>query len=421
MILIPYRERFIYLLVGYWIHRLGTGGGFSTNLLGGSRLLLVKRTDGEGSKSLHKASSVVGARSLSKGKHGLCELSVVLGVGVAQGRLNVNKLLDVVKVSVHLNNLAVRAEVVIRVGSKLDSRGRGGKLSGGRGPLDLGALVEEVGGDEVLDTLLLDASDTKSLLVFLVKVGGENLNDHIGELLLGVNVGIEVGLTGLNGSHDGFERVSTLFHVTLDLPVKLDIRGDVEVKGEVKEVTDAVVVHGVKTLEDDDRSGLDLFGGVKSSVDVVVDGLLNSLSLLEGLDLLVHEVEVVLEGVKGSALGYLTSLTVVKMVVIEADDGGEVGNKGVGLPASVVESATKRSNYVSSEDVGKTTHEGGLSATRVSGNTDDNGGLSRSESHLKAARGRSRRPKVGRNKGRRGEGGGLGEEEGGNKELHGWS
>ena len=161
------------------------------------------------------------------------------------------------------------------------------------------------------NTFLLDASDTKSLLVFRVKLGGKNFDDHIGKLLLGINVGIEIRLSGFNGSHDGFKGMATLFHVTLDLPVELDFIRDVKVESKVKEITDTIVVHGVKTLKDDDRSRFNIFGCVKSSIDVVVNWLLDSLSILESLDLFIHEVEVVLSGVKSSQSCLLTSIAVV--------------------------------------------------------------------------------------------------------------
>ena len=349
---------------------------------------------------MHKSSSVVASRSIGKSKHGLGQFSVELGVGVAQSGFNVDEFLDVVEGSVHLNNRDITSVVVFLGVLELHARLRAGELGGSRGPLDGGALVEEVARVEVGNTVLLDATDTKGLLVFLVELGREDLNDKVSILLLGVNVGIKVGLTGLDGSQDGLEGVSTLLHVTLDLPVKLDLRGDIKVESEVEEVTDTLVVHGVETLEDDDGGRLNGLGGVKGSVDVVVDWLLNGLALLQSLNLLVHKVEVVLDRVKSSESRDLTSLTVVKMVIIEADDGGEVRNKGVSLPSSVSESSSERSNNITSKDGSQTAHEGGLSATRVSGNTDDNGGLSLLKSIELGALDRR-----GRTEGNRGEGG----------------
>jgi hypothetical protein len=396
---------------------LSGGSGLLGNPLRRSGFLLVDVTDGECSKSLHKTGSVVASRSVGKCEHSLGKLSVELGLGVAQGGFNVNKLLEVVEGSVHLKSLAVLSEILLRSVGELDSGGRGRKLGGSRCPLDRGALVEEVCGGEVSYTLLLDASDLKGLLVLLVEVGGENIDDHITKHLLGVNEGIEVGLSGLNGGHNGFKRVATLFHITLDLPVELDIGGDIEVEGEVKKFTDTGVVHGVKTLEDDNRSGLNGLRGVKSSIDVVVDGLTNGLSALEGLDLFVHEIEVVLKGVEGGKTGLLASITVVEMEVIKADNSGEVGNQSVSLPSSVVMSTSKRSNNISSEDGGETAHESGLSATGISGDTNHDGELSILQGHVEAA-GRGWSGNIAGHEGRRGEGGGRAQRSKSESKLH---
>ena len=116
--------------------------------------------------------------------------------------------------------------------------------------------------------------------------------------------------------------MTTLLHITLDLPVELDLVGDVKVEREVEEVTDTLVEHGVKTLNDDDGGGLDGLGGVEGTIDVVVDGLGDGLAILECLDLLVHEVKVVLTLIEGGESRYLTAVTVVQMEIIKADDGG---------------------------------------------------------------------------------------------------
>jgi len=207
-----------------------------------------------------------------------------------------------------LNRLS---EVRVRSRGKFDSWGGGGKLVGRRSPADGRSLIEDVAGVEVSNTLSLDTTNTKSLLVLRVKLSGKYLNDQISMLSLGGNVGREIGFTGFDGSKDGFKRMSTLFHITLDLPVKFYFVRDVEVKGEVKKVTYTFIVHGVKTLEDDDGGGFNGLRGIKSTVDVVVDGLGNSLSLLQSLYLLIHEIEVILTSIKSSKTRYLTSITVV--------------------------------------------------------------------------------------------------------------
>jgi hypothetical protein len=174
--------------------------------------------------------------------------------------------------------LDILSKVLFSSVSKLESRGWCSKFSWGWGPRDGGAFIEEVARVEVLNALGLDTSDAKGLLVLRVELGREDLNGHVSELLLRVNVGIEVRLASLDGSENGFKRMTTLFHITLNLPVEFNIRGDIEVKGEIKKFTDTWIMHRVKTLEDDDRSRFDGFRGVESSVDVVVDRLGNRLS-----------------------------------------------------------------------------------------------------------------------------------------------
>ena len=266
----------------------------------------------------------------------------------------------------------------------------------------------------------MDTTDTEGLLVLGVELGREDLNDVVGVLLLGLNVGIEIGFTGLDGCHDGFEGVTTLFHIALDLPVELDIRGDIKVKGEVDEFTDTVINEGVESLNDDDGGGLDLLGCVKGSVNVVVNGLHDALSVLKGLDMLIHEVELLLGSVKGGEARDLTSVTVVKMVIIKTDDSGKIGHKSIGFPSSVIESSSEGSNNVSSESRGHTTHEGGLSATGIGGKTNDNGNLSVLKCHLKGTSG-VHATKTGGHEGR-GKGGNGGGREGSDTDgkLHCW-
>jgi hypothetical protein len=352
--------------------------------LGSSGLLVEKLTNSKGSQSLHQTSTVVGSGRIGKTEHSLCNLSIELRVAVSNVRFNVNKLLNVVKVSIHLENGNVSSKVLLLSVGQLDSGGGGRKLFGRGSPFDFRSLVKEVGGGEVRNSLLLDGTDLKGLLVLGVEVGGEDLNNVVGVLLLGLDVGIEIGLTGLNGSHDRLKRVTTLLHITLDLPVELDIGRDIKVKGEVDEFADTVINEGVKSLNNDNGGGFNLLGSIKSSIDVVVDGLHDSLSLLKSLNVLVHKVELLLSGVKSSKTRDLTSITVVKMVVIKADNGGNIRNESVGFPSSVAESATEGSAHLSSEGGGHTTHEGGLSATGIGSETDDNGCLAGFKGHLES-------------------------------------
>ena len=147
---------------------------------------------------------------------------------------------------------------------------------------------------------------------------------------------------------------------------------------------------------------------MRNYLHVVVDGLFNGLSVLEGGDLLVHEVEVVLKGIKGGKSRNLTSVTVVKVEVIKTDDGGKVGDKSVGFPSSLSsESTSEGSDYsskqrfdffrnfqsflgtkshvlfnkhyvgeltfFSSESRGETPHEGRFSTSGIGSNSNNNG------------------------------------------------
>lgn len=95
----------------------------------------------------------------------------------------------------------------------------------------------------------------------------------------------------LDGGLDGLKRVSALHHVPLDLPRELDLVRDIQVDGEVQQVAHAVVDERVEALDNDDRGGLDLLGGVQRAVDVVIYRLHDRLASLEVAQLLVHEVE----------------------------------------------------------------------------------------------------------------------------------
>jgi len=170
--------------------------------------------------------------------------------------------------------------------------------------------------------------------------------------------------------------VATLFHVTLDLPVKLDIRADVKVEAEVNELPDPLVYEGVEALNDDDGSGLNLLWLIKSSIGVVVNGLHDRLSVLERLHVFEHKIELLLGRVEGCEARDLASLTIVEMVIIKADDSSHVRDEGVRLPTSIgAESSTKRTTLITSEGRGNTTHKRGLSAAGIGSEADDDGGF----------------------------------------------
>ena len=78
------------------------------------------------------------------------------------------------------------------------------------------------------------------------------LQDDISMLLLGVDVGIEVRLAGVDGLLDALGRVAALLHVPLQLPGKLDIVTDVQVQLEVQQVPHTLIKEGMKALHHQD-------------------------------------------------------------------------------------------------------------------------------------------------------------------------
>lgn len=79
--------------------------------------------------------------------------------------------------------------------------------------------------------------------------------------------------------------------------------GDVQVDPEVQQAVDAVIEEGVQALNHQDLGGLDALGGVDQTGDVVVDGLVHSLALLQGLDLRGGG-----RGIEGCERGLLTAV-----------------------------------------------------------------------------------------------------------------
>ena len=312
--------------------------------------------------------------------------------------LQVDELLDLVELSVHLQDGDVLSVVGIRSVEHLDAREATSQLASTRHPRNRASLVEEVGRVEQFLALLLDQAHTEDLTLLLVRdeLGRQNLDDDVSLLLLRVDVGVEVRLPGVDGGLDALKGVSTLCHIALDLPGELDLVGDVEVDAEVDQVVDTVIVEGVKSLDDENLRRVGLLRRVKQSGDVVVDGLVDRLSRLEGLDLLVHEVEVLgLRGeggdlvwdqsvsivrivrqmgewvdgwlalcppsipailikiIRATYLRDLPSFAVEAVVVVKANDGRHVGDERVAVRVS-----SRRRLGVSSEDSGHTTHEG---------------------------------------------------------------
>lgn len=73
---------------------------------------------------------------------------------------------------------------------------------------------------------------------------------------------------------------------------------------------------------------------------------------------------------------YLAPAAVVQVVVVQAQDGGEVGHQRVRLPAAVLEPPPERAHGVTPKDRCQPTHERRLSAPGVGGHTDKDNLLS---------------------------------------------
>eukprot|EP00968_Pinguiococcus_pyrenoidosus_P021712 scaffold2893_cov254-Pinguiococcus_pyrenoidosus.AAC.22 len=332
--------------------------------------------DLEGGQGLEEARAVERSRGVGVLEHLLGELAEELGAHVAEVRLDVDELLEVVELAVHLEDADLLVEPGVRSVGHLDARVGARELAAARHPGDGGALVEEVGRLEGVLALGLDEAHLEDLaLVVVHEIGGEHLDDDVAVRALGGDVGLEVRLAGLDGGLDGLQAVSALLHVTLDLPRELDVVADVEIDAEVDELLHAIVGEGVQTLDDDNRGRHDLLRLVQGAVDVVVDGLLDGLSPLERGNVLVHEVEALLRRVQGGLAGLLAALAVVQVVVVQADHGGLVADERVGLPAAVAEAAAKRSDLISAEDLREAAHEGALAAAGVGGHADHHHGL----------------------------------------------
>mmetsp|Transcript_4334 Transcript_4334/g.9805 ORF Transcript_4334/g.9805 Transcript_4334/m.9805 type:complete len:407 (+) Transcript_4334:94-1314(+) len=344
------------------------------NLRGNLHLLahleLVELADLQAHERLEQSRSVVASGEVAVLQHLLRQLAVELARRVAEVRLEVDELLELVELSVELEHAHVLAVPRVRSVEHFEARVRARELASARDPRDGGALVEQVRGVEHLLALLLDHAHAQNLAVGISgdELRGEHLDDDVRELLLRVDVRVEVRLACLDGRLDGLQGVSTLRHVALDLPRELDLVGDVEVDGEVAEVAHALVHERVKSLDDEDLRRLDLLRRVHDTRDVVVDALVHALSLLERLDLLVHEVELLLLDVQRRLSGHLASLAIVEVVVVEADDGRHVTEQRVAVGVSA---GGRRG--VTSEHLRHTTHERRLATSGVRRESDDDG------------------------------------------------
>mmetsp|Transcript_6980 Transcript_6980/g.42763 ORF Transcript_6980/g.42763 Transcript_6980/m.42763 type:complete len:249 (-) Transcript_6980:434-1180(-) len=245
-------------------------------------------------------------------QHLLRDFPIVLSRGVAQMRLHINELIELVKLAIHLQNRYFLTIVSVWAVEELDTRVTACQLAAARNPADGGTLVVEVHRGEVFHALLLDHPHAQHLALIVIRnqLGWQHLDDNIRHLLLRIDVSIKIRLASLNGCFDGLKGMTSLGHVTLDLPGKLNIIRDVEVDLEVQQVTHTLVKEWVEPLNDQDVRCFDGLCRIQDSRHMVVDGFVYWLSLPQGFYLVIHEVKVLGLRCKRSHTSILATVTI---------------------------------------------------------------------------------------------------------------
>jgi hypothetical protein len=243
--------------------------------------------DLQSNDGLEKASAILRPRERRVFHHLLRDLAIELGAGVRQVAFDVDELLKLVEFSIHLQHRYLLTIIGVGTIVQLNAGVAASQLAAARDPADGGTFIEQVRRVEEFLAFLLDETNTKNLAFLLIgnELRGQHLDDDVSLGLLRVDIGVEVGLTGLDGCLDRIEGVATLCHIALYLPCKLDVIRDIEVDTEVNKFVDAVIVEGVEAFDDEDLWGLDLLRGIQKASHVVVDGLVDGLALLQRLDL----------------------------------------------------------------------------------------------------------------------------------------
>jgi hypothetical protein len=201
--------------------------------------------------------------------------------------LQVDELLELVKLTVHLQDADFLAIVGIWSIVHLDAWEAASEFTSTWNPADSRSFIKQVGWVEQLLSFLLDETYAKDLALLLVwhELSWENLNDDISLLFLWVNVSIEIWLSGIDRGLDGLQRMSTLSHITLNLPGEFNLIGDVQVDAEIDQVIHAIIIEWVKSFNDQDLWSLGFLSWIQKTSDVIVDWLIDSLSALESFDL----------------------------------------------------------------------------------------------------------------------------------------
>lgn len=257
----------------------------SHDLLLGDALIYI--THLQANQGLEQTGTVIGAREGAVLQHLLSDFAIELSAGVGKVALHVDELLKLIKLTIHLQHAHLLTIVVVRAIVHLNAGETASELAAAGDPADGRAFIEQEGRVKQLLALLLDETHAQNLTLSLVgyQLSGKYLNNDISLLLLGIDIGIKIGLAGLDGGLDGLQGVATLSHITLDLPGKLDLVRDVEIDAEIHQVVDAVIKEWVQAFNDQDLRGINALRGVQESRNVVVDRLINSLALFQILDL----------------------------------------------------------------------------------------------------------------------------------------
>ena len=79
--------------------------------------------------------------------------------------------------------------------------------------------------------------------------------------------------------------MSTLCHITLDLPGEFDFVRNIKINAEINQIVDTVVVERMQTFNDKDLRRCDIFRGIQKSRNMVVNGLGNALTLFQSFHL----------------------------------------------------------------------------------------------------------------------------------------
>lgn len=75
---------------------------------------------------------------------------------------------------------------------------------------------------------------------------------------------------------------------------------------------------------------------------MVVDGLIDRLALLEGLNVLVHELKVLGLEAQSSDVQVLAASAVLRVVIIKADDSGHVADQSVAVRVAACQRVPER-------------------------------------------------------------------------------